>query len=80
MKITIDTIKKELVIGDTVSVSELIEVLKNYEDYTVVNKAVALNNTKIKPPFESDADIDKIKINDKFFNYRYNLIKSRYNN
>lgn len=57
MKITIDTIKKELAIEDTTSVEELIEFLKGYKDYTVVNKTIVLNTPVTTPYVSSFRDI-----------------------
>jgi hypothetical protein len=49
MKITIDTIKKELVIAEAINVPELIEFLKDYSDYTIISNIVLLNGITTTP-------------------------------
>ena len=58
MKITIDTTKKELVIEHTTSVSELIEFLEGYKDYTIISNTIVLNSpatTPYRSPFGNPA-------------------------
>ena len=57
MKITIDTTKKELVIEHTTSVSELIEFLEGYKDYTIISNTIVLNSpatTPYRSPFDDE--------------------------